>query len=366
MRTFISAELAQQYWRYQSILGLPPAHPTTLTRVHDEAWRTSDIEAAGWDWLCFTIEQANNAGIFVEKNAPLVDHLAPGMRLRLSATVDVLVSSQNHRHQAGPHARRLFSQELPPGHLYQMEGCDIIIPSPELTLVLLMTVLPTDAARAMAAYEFCGHYSVLPHGFTTADGNGFVERPSLTTVEKCQELVEAAPRLKGAGILRRILKDVQNDSASIQESKTDYLFGSHEGFGLRSDGLNRRVALSAEARKIARKHTAYADIIYTNRHWQQDTHRIKGMVLEYQGMAGHYRTASQAASDNRRRRALEHDGWLVAFITGAEFNSFDDMLTLFAQLVRAIDVKPSVYLSPERINRARKLHLQLSDPDLGR
>jgi len=365
--TYLSLWLAVWYWRLQRLLGLPPAHGTNLTRVQDEAWRASDIGAADLEWTKLTVHQANSAGILLDEDLLAQAAQSPDGTIGWPGPIDVLVSQRGHRSGAGPYHRHLFLTGVPEGSFCKV-GPNVIVPSPELTLALMMPLLGTDAERAMLVYEFCGEYAELPRGMRTVEGFGFVRRPHLTTVEKCQAFAEATS-LRGKAIFLRVLNNVANNSYSPQESKTHYLLCSREGFGIPCAGLNQKVALSPAWRRVVGKPYVRGDLMFKNRQWRPGTDRCKGLLLEYQGRVAHYDSelgGRQATDDNRRRRALEDEGWVVLYVTAGEFHSFDDVVAMARQVVRVVGCHPSWLDDTERLLRIRKLHALLQDPDLGR
>lgn len=263
--------------------------------------------------------------------------------------------------------------------------------SPELLFVNMACVFEDEFDLAAFGCELCGYYSLLPHGLLSlrnqlkerseenrrrgidvrvtigeltpaeiARGDGYVERAPLTSVARLREFILRYPNIQGRHKAHKALRWVIDGSNSPMETAAALFFHVGQrrgGFGLGEIRLNEKVPIKPEWQKVLNVRYLKTDEIFESR-WGQK------IAVEYQGWDWHT-GRGRIVYDNRRRLALEDEGYTVFFITRADFENLHIMTMIANRIARILDLKPRSE-RPEILKKRRELHKKLIDPDLGR
>jgi len=365
----LSHRTALLYWRLLNRLRLPASRSTNLRNVQDARWRVRDLGGTCTGWITFLYEELVGAGLTIDPAYFPNCYIGPGGRYRWITKIDLLVSTRARCYVTMDYERHLCGMELPPRGIRQLTG-NTNVTSPELTLIMMAPYMADDVELQMLCYEACGNYSLLPEGLKGRKGYGFVDRPALTTVEKCLEAANAT-HVNGAEDVRLALRDVTGKSFSPRESATAIMFKrplSRGGFGFTWLQLNVAIDLSDEGAAIIGIKALRADIVIRDPRWEKGESDIKGVVIGYQGKGDHFDpvdAAAQAANDNRRRRAFEVSGYPVIHITAEEFAGLPDLTAVARQAAGYLGLDFD-YDDPQFLALRTKLHQRLQDNNLGR
>lgn len=224
------------------------------------------------------------------------------------------------RHEVIHHTWRTA---LPPASLFQIAPSAAVC-SPELAFLQCAQQFSlVDLIRL--GFELCGTYSL-----DRVSDAGFLKRSPITTPEKLQACIDAAPRARGTENARRALPHILANAASPAEARlamTLSLPNRLGGLGLAPPRLNYRIALSAHDRKLLSRAYFLCDL-----YWPQAR-----LAVEYDSDAFHA-TAERIASDSSRRNALEHVDVTVITVTGRTYRdlgSFNKTGCIVAKRLKA-------------------------------
>ena len=299
----------------------------------------------------------------------------PSLDYKFPNQLELMVGTVRARRSSSDVAVHCITRDLPPGSLWRVND-SVLIVSPALLLAQLAR--PANArphAIAAAGIELAGTYSLLPSGYVdcsklidegreivridgTLLGDGYARARSVLVPSDFAGLATPAGEKKPA---KRTTNDIAAPlilagSASPFETAIDVslaLTRWHGGFCAGVPTLNETVALSPEAQALygGRKKTVL-DALFIGKHG------IK-IDVEPGGDAWH---SPKWKQDNRRRQALEHDGYKVVAVSWDEFADFSCWLLIAESISRRLG--HTTRDATDRIReRQQRVHADLANPD---
>lgn len=299
----------------------------------------------------------------------------PSLDYKFPNQLELMVGTVRARRSSSDVAVHCITRDLPPGSLWRVND-SVLIVSPALLLAQLAR--PANArphAIAAAGIELAGTYSLLPSGYVdcsklidegreivridgTLLGDGYARARSVLVPSDFADLATPAGKKKPA---KRTTNDIAAPlilagSASPFETAIDVslaLTRWHGGFCAGVPTLNETVALSPEAQALygGRKKTVL-DALFIGKHG------IK-IDVEPGGDAWH---SPKWKQDNRRRQALEHDGYKVVAVSWDEFADFSCWLLIAESISRRLG--HTTRDATDRIReRQQRVHADLANPD---
>ena len=242
----------------------------------------------------------------------------------------LLVTSRKETYASQYFQHHVWCQELSPGLIWDTEY-GFSVASPLFTLLNLASRL-NEIQITMLLYELMGDFTIyeptkeirdalqkqiksgeLPKtdGWEPALGSESVltslwKRPPLVSWDELNRFIERMRGASGIGRLERAAKNVFGSAASPFEVKAAMLLGmarrrGGQGFGPLE--LNRRIILSAQAKRISHKRSCTADLYLGG-----DGH--SPLIIECQGKAFHSGSEKSEEDDNRTM-ALQSMGYTV-------------------------------------------------------
>ena len=287
----------------------------------------------------------------------------------MGAPLHILAFSRSERTGAPRIRQHLVSWELPLGATLTDEALDISVTSPCMTLFTLARSV-SDAHLLMAMYEMCGsftvfrpsqqaaemlarHGSALPLG---ADGGwtqvcdvsgkptNLWRRPPLVGLRELLAFARETEHLRGGKRFARTVAKVTGVTASPFEVQLSMLLGlsrSEGGEGLAGFVNNHEIRLTRDARLMAGRARAYADLYY-----EGEGPRAP-LAIECQGGIVHSGDAA-AMADADRTTALQGMGIDVLPLTYRQITDAGN----FRRVVRVVAKKLG---RPSREKSARLL-----------
>ena len=358
MEAVICDTSAFLYWRTPPIVRLLASEPEGSPLLHDllapaeiRSFRRALEETTP---LCVTAAGPGRSHAHPGQAAGSIAASATALSVALSPPVDLLACHPSERSSSALVRPRLCSMPPEPGGWRDV--------APGVTAVSPLFSLQQIAARAslartvMLASELCGTFSVyvapetvrallqrliderrLPRisGWSPVlDRDGRLTelwtRPPLTTPEKIREFAQGSPTARGRARLLRAAELVVSGAASPFEVRAGMLLGLSRRLG--GEGYppfrhNQRIALTREARHLARRAFLVCDI-----YWSGTEGRCS-LDVESQSRLAH--TSDDAAlSDADRATALDLVGVDVVNVTYGQLTSptrFDALSRLIAQ-----------------------------------
>ena len=189
----------------------------------------------------------------------------------------------------------------------------LFVCSPELVFVQMASCLSFGELLALG-YELCGCY---PR--STQKSVPLVRRP-LTTPNRLMAYAARLNGAKGAKLARAVAKQVRAKSGSVMETELAAIAFSAEvygGLGIAEALINAPVALSEEARRVARTDRVVLDFYWPKAHFG----------IEYNGRTAHA-SADQQDRDSRKRDGLMVDGIETATMTNSQFQNVTECTAL--------------------------------------
>lgn len=240
--------------------------------------------------------------------------------LLIDLPIEVIVSSQNHRHASRCARAHLATRRFKKGDFY-LCGADVLIASPELCYFQLARGLSIPKA-ALLALEMCG-------GFSTQQFMGrVVEREPLTSVEALKESAKKHYVKGSESLACRALRWVVDGSMSPMESALFLalcLPPRYGGFGIPFPELNARIELSDQLIRMAHKQYLKGDLVW----------RKERLVVEYNSDQEHT-GGLRISQDARRLNALKHAGYSTIVVTKRQLQEAGDIASIAEQVAEIL------------------------------
>ena len=251
----------------------------------------------------------------------------------------------------------LLSGEYPFGSVIEVEELDTGVTSPYMTLFTLARSV-SDVQLLMAMYEFCGSFSVFrpsqeietylerhaaaaPLGADEGwarvrDSSGgptdLWKRPPLIETEELLAFASEVEYLRGGKRFSKIAHMVSGVAASPFEVQVSILLGLPRvkgGEGLQGFLNNFEVRFSRDARQIANRARAYADIYF------EGDGKRPPLAIECQGGIVHSGDAA-SISDADRMLALQNMGVDVLPLTYRQIADADNFRRIVRQIAKKL------------------------------
>lgn len=145
-------------------------------------------------------------------------------------------------------------------------------------------------------------------------------RRPLTTQNRLMAYAARLNGAKGAKLARAVAKQVRAKSGSVMETELAAIAFTAEvygGLGIAEALINAPVALSEEARRVARTDWVVLDFYWPKAHFG----------IEYNGRTAHA-SADQQDRDSRKRDGLMVDGIETATMTNSQFQNVTECTAL--------------------------------------
>ncbi|MEC4272855.1 hypothetical protein VJ923_06755 [Adlercreutzia sp. R25] len=187
----------------------------------------------------------------------------------------------------------------------------VFVACPELCFVQLACDLPFHELIKVGS-ALCGTFVI-----DSSCSNGLAKRAPITTTRRIEAFIRRNPGIRGAKAARRAVKCLAENAASPPEAflwTVMSLAQRYGGYGIPGLELNRRIAPSKKAQRLARRKTLVPDIV----------HASSRLSLEYDSNSEHL-TPDQISRDASKRLALEADGFKVITVTLKQLSSSDEM-----------------------------------------
>jgi len=127
------------------------------------------------------------------------------------------------------------------------------------------------------------------------------------------------------------------------------------GFGCGIPKINERIDLSTAAARIYGKRTCYADALFMGR---------SGRLVDVEpGGETWHAGETNWRSDNRRRQALEHDGYEVVALSWEDFTNYERWGEVGARVARSLWLYPRP-ISKRMESRRHLVHGDLTNTEL--
>ncbi len=300
----------------------------------------------------------------------------PSMDYKFPNQLELMVGADKARRSSSDVYAHCVTRDLQPGLLWRIND-SVLVVSPALLLVQFArrTAVPPHVI-ATAGCELAGMYSLLPSGYVdcsklidegreivrpdgTLLGDGYARARSVLVPADFVDLVALAR--EGKKSTRRTPRDVAAPlilagSASPFETGVDVSLALgrwHGGFGAGVPRLNEAVELSPEARALyGGRKKAVLDALFAGRYGVK-------IDVEPGGDAWH---SPKWKQDNRRRQALERDGYRVVVVSWDEFVDFP-CWSLIAEAVSRRLGRVAHGATDRMRERQRRVHADLSNPD---
>lgn len=239
---------------------------------------------------------------------------------------------------------------LPAGSILDA-GHGAYVSSPALTF-LQMAGLLNIHELILLGYELCGLYAP-PLPQTTR----LLQRPQpLTTIAELKRLLALMPGAHGRKAAARALKYVGEQARSPMESLGSMFVGLPRllgGRGIPQPGLNHRIELDEQGRKLARRSYLVADM-----YWPQAK-----LDVEYEGREFH-EGASNMAADKARSNALRHMGVHVISLFDEHVRSDEALDAVAADIARHLGVRLRPCTEADAAHRRELRRAVLARPGL--
>ena len=273
----------------------------------------------------------------------------------ISLPLHLLVSSRTDTYESESFHYHVWSGEITPGLIRDIDY-GFSVTSALFTLLNLSSWL-TEAQVTMLLYEFMGNFTVYKPteeirealqghikagNLATVDGwepslnpegelTDLWKRPPLVAWEEFNRFIERMKGVSGVARLENAAKNVFGCAASPFEVRAAMLLGMTKrrgGQGFKPLELNRRIQLTAQARRISRKKTCTVDLYLGG---------SKGapLIIECQGNAFHggYKKSEE---DDNRAMALQSMGYSVLRLRSEQISDeahLDDTAKCIADLL---------------------------------
>ncbi len=191
----------------------------------------------------------------------------------------------------GIQVHRFGLGEVPAGLLLEVDE-GVYAAGPELCFVQMAREVSFLGAVVLGC-ELCGRYAHFSQMVS-----GYYERPTLTSVEKIADALDAIEGLYGLSKAREALRWIRDGARSPMETVMSCLLHlpkEHGGLAFAAPQLNYEVKLDAVAAAVAGTATCSIDA----------AHPEKRQGLEYDSKEFH----PDLVRARRRREALQHMGW---------------------------------------------------------
>ena len=280
------------FWREHYPLSRAPKNPLSLPR-DEYAYRQTDAFA-------------------IASTSPHFESLVR------DGVLSTLAFSDNHRLRSNSHVSHLWSGPIPPGSFYELQP-GVFVESPEFMFLRAASILNHTQLIAFGD-ELCGLYS-----FDAHEERGFRKREvPLCTKSQLEWYIATAKACRGQELATRALVHIVNKSASPMETYDEmaislpYRIG---GYNFSQPEMNRKIQLTPQAARIAKRHNCYLDMSWD------------GVLLDVEHHGKHDHSSEQAVMDDRARvNALKEMGYEVIELTNSQV---DDPIA-FELIVRRI------------------------------
>lgn len=269
-----------------------------------------------------------------------------------------------------------ITRDLTPGSLWRINDSVLVVAPPLLLAQFARGAAVPPHAIAAAGCELAGKYSLLPSGYVDCSklidegrdivrsdgmllGDGYARAQNVLVPADFVDLVDLARENKKS--TRRTPRDVAAPlilagSASPFETGVDVSLALgrwHGGFGAGVPRLNEAVELSPEAQALyGGRRKAVLDALFAGRYGVK-------IDVEPGGDAWH---SPKWKQDNRRRQALERDGYRVVVVSWDEFADFS-CWSLIAEAVSRQLGRCAHGAADRMRERQKRVHADLSNPD---
>ena len=273
-----------------------------------------------------------------------------GIALGFGAAVPlhVLVSDQRRRTPSTSIRPHLTSRQLPPHSLYAVTE-HVLVTSPELTVVQLMRSIRSLPILELVC-EWCGSYA-----FGPPTSECLYDRMPITDLGRLGDYVSHPHAPRGSGTLRGILPLATGRLASPRETEVLLMLtlpAELGGLALPMPFVNQQIPLKSTPFAKLSDHPYFTvDFLWP----------LSKVVVEYDGLDDHEKTARQIADDKERRSVLAAMGYLVIVVTRRDLTS----LAAFERKALQVACHEHLALPPvdERVLKARtSLFAWLFDP----
>ena len=230
--------------------------------------------------------------------------IAYGIPAHETETIHILVADARSRSNARGVASHCHSGPIPLNGL-RMLADGVFVAGPELCFAQMAQVLTDERELIEFGFELCGSYE---HDVTA--GNGYRERPALSTTSRLSGTLEGLSGLAGIKTARWALRYVRDGSRSPMETAhimTLVLPKRIGGLGIRGIEMNYRIDIPTHLRHLVRTRYVVCDGYLPARR----------LDLEYNGF--HHNEEARKAADEERRNVLEAMGHYVKILTKATF-----------------------------------------------
>lgn len=230
--------------------------------------------------------------------------------------LQLIVSAAGHRVSC-PDMRTSVWKRIPEFERFIKLDSDVLVSSPEFCFLQMATKLEV-LDLILLGYELCGCY------YSATNQQGMIQTLPLTSTAKLEAYLAKCEGIRGVKNATRAVRYVLNNSYSPMETALAMILclpNKLGGFGLQSPNLNTKVKLSADARKICGQASYTLDLVWPD---------LK-FCIEYQGKDYH----TDAAKDERKRLALQHDGWTVQHVSAEQvynLNQLEELARMIAKL----------------------------------
>ena len=287
-------------------------------------------------------------------NTPVTDPLLTGP---IGFPIHLLADDKTKCSGAKNIRWHLLSKQLPFGSVIEVEELDTGVTSPCMTLFTLARSM-SDVHLLMAMYEFCGAFTVFQpsqevetylerhaaaapfganEGWTRVrDSLGkptdLWKRPPLIEIEELLAFSAEVERLRGGKHFFRLAHMVSGVAASPFEVQVSILLSLPRvrgGEGLSGFLNNYEVRFSHDARQIANKARAYADIYF------EGDGKYLPLAIECQGGIVHSGDAA-SMSDADRMLALQSMGVDVLPLTYRQITNADNFRRIARQIAKKL------------------------------
>lgn len=255
----------------------------------DEMLATLDAEALAADTSLRPLELPNSPLERVRRTARI---------LGLDEPLDVVVGRQTARRNSQAATCRVWTGPLANGLIACVDR-GTYVAAPELALAQMSHGLSISKLIALGM-ELCGSYSPLR-------GDCVWNLAALTNAVRLRWLAGFLDGCRGAKKFRRASQYILDNSASPMESKLAMLLSLPRpmgGFGCEPPQLNRRIELTARAKRECARSYLVADLFFPN----------AGVDVEYQGKEWH-RSDDARRHDEARQNALTMMGLTCLFVS---------------------------------------------------
>ncbi|MGN0286825.1 MAG: hypothetical protein ACI4B6_04075 [Atopobiaceae bacterium] len=252
--------------------------------------------------------------------------------------VDLIFSSDLHKHHSSNVVPHRWSAPLPPGSFLHLSD-DVRLSSVEFVFLQMAGTL-SFTELVLLGYSLCGTYQ-------PADiERGFIHRPPLTSVDRLRRyLGNVTPGTRGLKKALRALDCIVDGSNSPMETRSVMqlvLPASLGGFGLPHPQMNQRIDFGSQAQKVSKLPYCVADAVWP---------KVK-YVLEYLGLDYH----DDAGRDVGRSMGLTCEGFVVQEVTSEQVKG-TGMVEIAEKLRERLQPRGTKATSPKtaKANRPRLL-----------